>query len=204
MIRSQQVQLQQLQQQQQQQAQGQTQGQGQQQQTPSTSTSTAVEDSTSSSERSTPFPAIPAQPATSRPPTQLSSSLSSRRPSRPSSQTTSPNLRPLPGSSESSRGAEGFEWIAGPGETRGRRESRDENAYYQAEASSLSRENQMLRHRIRDLGTSSALDCVCPSVRSGLINQSERQINDLTTTASAAQPGAAPSSDPPASEPTDK
>lgn len=35
-----------------------------------------------------------------------------------------------------------------------RRSSRDESAFYQAEASMLSRENQMLRQRIRDLGES--------------------------------------------------
>jgi hypothetical protein len=31
---------------------------------------------------------------------------------------------------------------------------RDETSYYQAESQSLSRENQMLRHRIRELGKS--------------------------------------------------
>ncbi|KAL4820212.1 hypothetical protein BDW67DRAFT_153695 [Aspergillus spinulosporus] len=80
--------------------------------------------------------------AGSRTSTQLPSSLSSRRPS----QAHSPSLRPT----ELSRDAE---WVAGPGEGLGRRGSlsREESGFYQAEAASLARENQMLRQRIREL-----------------------------------------------------
>ncbi|KAL6237293.1 hypothetical protein BDW75DRAFT_85587 [Aspergillus navahoensis] len=71
-------------------------------------------------------------------------SLSSRRPS----QVHSPSLRPT----DSSR--EAPEWVTGPGEGLGRRGSlsREESSFYQAEAASLARENQMLRQRIRELG----------------------------------------------------
>ena len=42
---------------------------------------------------------------------------------------------------------------------------RDESAYYQAEAQSLTRENQMLRHRIRELGLfSTSLFLLMPSI----------------------------------------
>jgi hypothetical protein len=44
--------------------------------------------------------------------------------------------------------------VAGTSETSSRRGSRDEVAFYQAEASMLNRENQMLRQRIRELGSS--------------------------------------------------
>ncbi|PKX99051.1 uncharacterized protein P174DRAFT_37035 [Aspergillus novofumigatus IBT 16806] len=143
MIRSQQAQLQQLQQQQQQ-------------------SGTAVEDSTPPSERSVGVPIIPPLPAagSGRTSTQFPSSLSSHRASRPSSQTASPSLRPLPSASlhgtsvDSSRGPEGLDLVAGTSETWSRRGSRDEVAFYQAEASMLNRENQMLRQRIRELGSS--------------------------------------------------
>ncbi|KAL4971807.1 hypothetical protein BDW66DRAFT_155294 [Aspergillus desertorum] len=81
--------------------------------------------------------------ASTRTSTQLPSSLSSRRPS----QAHSPSLRPT----ELSRDAS--EWVSGPGEGLGRRGSlsREESSFYQAEAASLARENQMLRHRIREL-----------------------------------------------------
>ncbi|EAW14110.1 uncharacterized protein ACLA_071430 [Aspergillus clavatus NRRL 1] len=149
MIRSQQTQLQQLQQQQHQQ-----------------SGIAVVEDSTPPSERS--FPVIPplAAAASGRTSTQFPSSLSSHRVSRPSSQAASPSLRPLPSASlhgtsiDSSRGMEGLDWGAGTSETSSRRGSRDETAFYQAEASMLNRENQMLRQRIREL---------------------ERQVSELTT-----------------------
>ncbi|KAJ5375805.1 hypothetical protein N7517_007811 [Penicillium concentricum] len=74
-------------------------------------------------------------------------------------QATSPNLRPL-----DSRGAEGVEPFPGLRDSPSRRGSRDESAFYQAEASSLSRENVLLRQRIREL---------------------ERQISGLTTSQSA-------------------
>jgi hypothetical protein len=130
MIRSQQAQLHQYQ-------------QGQPQQTPQ---STGAIDDTPSSERSAFFPpGPPAPPAGNR--LSMSSSISNRRPSRPSSQTTSPNLRPL-----DSRGPEGVEPFPGLRDSTSRRGSRDESAFYQAEASSLGRENLLLRQRIRELG----------------------------------------------------
>lgn len=147
MIRSQQAQLQQLQQQ-----------HAQSQQQPSSTSGTAVvDDSTPSSERSASFPPIPPLPAGNRTSAQLSSSLSSRRPSRPSSQAASPNLRPTHGTE--SRG-EGLEWITGANESPVRRSSRDESSFYQAEVSMLGRENQMLRQRIRDLGEYTVLVCL--------------------------------------------
>ncbi|GAB1204911.1 hypothetical protein APSETT445_003575 [Aspergillus pseudonomiae] len=140
MIRTQQTQLQQLQQQQQQQG----------------SQGTAIDDSDRSA-----FPTIPPVSASgSRTSTQFPSSLSSRRPSRPSSQAASPSLRPL---SDAPRGPEGPEWIAGTIESPARRSSRDEGAFYQAEATMLARENQILRQRIRDL------------------EDKERQVSELTT-----------------------
>ena len=133
MIRSQQAQLQQFQQ----------------------STGTAVVDETSTtpqSELSSSFPPIPPlPPAGNRTSAQLSSSLSGRRSSRTSSQAASPNLRPQSSLHHLRGGPEGLDPIAGTNERNG---SRDESAYYQAEASMLARENQMLRQRIRDLGKS--------------------------------------------------
>ena len=133
MIRSQQAQLQQFQQ----------------------STGTAVVDETSTtpqSDLSSSFPPIPPlPPAGNRTSTQLSSSLSGRRSSRPSSQAASPSLRPQSSLHHLRGGPEGLDPIAGTNERNG---SRDESAYYQAEASMLARENQMLRQRIRDLGKS--------------------------------------------------
>ncbi|RDH32196.1 hypothetical protein BDQ94DRAFT_171450 [Aspergillus welwitschiae] len=150
MIRSQQAQLQHLQQQQQ-------------------HSQAVVDDSGPAAERLTPFPPIPPLPTTSsRASNQLPSSLSSRRPSRPSSQAASPNLRPL---AEPSCGSEGPDWSAGPGESPARRGSRDESAFYQAEAAMLTRENQMLRQRIRDL---------------------ERQVSELTSGARSSEIPAAP------------
>ncbi|KAI9373856.1 hypothetical protein BJX61DRAFT_357184 [Aspergillus egyptiacus] len=101
----------------------------------------ALDDTTPASERSTPFPPIaPVSNAGSRTSTtQLSSSLSSRRPS----QAHSPNLRPLNSNT--------LEWVPGPGDGAARRGSRDESSFYQAEATALARENQVLRQRIREL-----------------------------------------------------
>lgn len=128
MIRSQQTQLQHL-----------------QQQLPSHST--AIDDSAPALSQ---LPSVPPllPSGGSRPSAQITSALSSRRGSRPSSQAASPSLRP---SVDSPRGTEGLEGITGLGESP-RRGSRDEGAFYHAEAMMLSRENQMLRQRIRDLG----------------------------------------------------
>lgn len=136
MIRQQQLQLQQLQA---------SQGQSQ--------TSVAAEDATPTSERSTSFPPSSSQPVFPPLPTPgprspaLSHPRSSfdmardalhRRSRTPSRGAPSPRLR-----STSISGESGEPHISGV---------RDESAYYQAETQSLVRENQMLRHRIRELG----------------------------------------------------
>ncbi|RAL17762.1 uncharacterized protein BO97DRAFT_419990 [Aspergillus homomorphus CBS 101889] len=157
MIRSQQSQLHQLQQ--------------QHQQSHASSGTAVVDDASTPSERMVPFPPVPQHPAPgSRTSTQLASSLSSRRPSRPSSQAGSPSLRPR---ADSSRGPEGLEWTGGIGESPARRGSRDEGALYQAEAAMLARENQMLRQRIREL---------------------ERQVSEFTLGAQPSESSATPSS----------
>ncbi|OJJ80545.1 uncharacterized protein ASPGLDRAFT_38910 [Aspergillus glaucus CBS 516.65] len=135
LIRSQQTQLQQLQQQQQ-------------------SSGTAIVDETTPHSDSTPFPPIPPLPtASGRTSTQLvSPSFSSRRQSRPSSQAASPSLRPQSSLHHLRGPPEGLESLAGTSDNAASRSnSRDECAFYQAEAAMLSRENQMLRQRIRDL-----------------------------------------------------
>ncbi|KAL5003570.1 hypothetical protein BDV10DRAFT_180686 [Aspergillus recurvatus] len=102
-------------------------------------------DATPSTEHSVSLPptASLSNIAGSRTSTQLHSSLSSRRPS----QVYSPSLRPTDLSRDAS------EWVAGPSEGLGRRGSlsREESSFYQIEAASLARENQMLRQRIREL-----------------------------------------------------
>ncbi|RDW90386.1 uncharacterized protein DSM5745_02161 [Aspergillus mulundensis] len=114
----------------------------------------AIDDATPSSERSVSFPpGASLSTLGSRTSTQLPSSLSSRRPSQ--GQAHSPSLRPA----DSTRDMAAPEWVAGPGlspgESIGRRGSlsREDqsSSFYQAEAASLARENQMLRQRIRDL-----------------------------------------------------
>ncbi|KAF9870073.1 putative FAD dependent oxidoreductase [Colletotrichum karsti] len=141
MIRQQQLQLQQLQA---------TQGQG----------SSAIEDSAIASERSNQGTPV-SQPASAVPPSGFSplppSGSFSRSPgvphhprssfdvaradiqrrSRTPSRGASPRLR-----STSISGDSGDHWVLG---------GRDESAFYQAETQMLVRENQMLRHRIRDL-----------------------------------------------------
>ncbi|KAE8144468.1 hypothetical protein BDV25DRAFT_166780 [Aspergillus avenaceus] len=147
MIRSQQAQLEQLQHHHQRQG----------------SHGTAIDDS----DRSTFTTIPPLSGAGNRNSTQLTSSLSSRRPSRPSSQAASPSLRPV---ADVPR-PEGSEWITGTSESPARRSSRDEGAFYQAEATMLSRENQMLRQRIREL---------------------ERQVNELTVSSGGGRSGENP------------
>ncbi|KAI1657556.1 hypothetical protein F4813DRAFT_80804 [Daldinia decipiens] len=137
MIRQQQLQLQQLQA-----AQGQSQ------------TSVAAEDATPMSERSSsmvlpnvptqpPFPApstsVPRSPVLSHPRSSFDMARDAlhRRSRTPSRGAPSPRLRSTSISAES-----GEPLLSGV---------RDESAYYQAETQSLVRENQMLRHRIREL-----------------------------------------------------
>lgn len=140
MIRSQQAQLQHLQ---------------QNQQNPQ-SGAAVIDDITPSSERSTSFfPSMPPPaPSSNRP---SISSLSNRPPSL----TTSPNIRPQ----DISRGSEGTEAFPTLRDSSSRRGSRDESAFYQAEAAMLGRENQMLRQRIRELGKSyHAIDTYIPTL----------------------------------------
>lgn len=144
MIRQQEVQIRQMQQ-----AAGQT----------SESTGTALDDSTPTSERSLSFPTFSQSAAASITHPQLpprspaahshhrSSFDLSRQPSRRSrtpSRTASPAMRPVSASLSGYGDTGEVPWtLAG---------SRDEAAFYQAETQMLSRENQMLRMRIRELG----------------------------------------------------
>ena len=126
------------------------------------SSSTALDDTTPPSERSTnhPYPSATSPNPVSassmlasnnpRPSSPLRSSMdvsrqSSRR-SRTPSRTASPSLHPV------SAG------LQGPGEDWGftgrSQTSFDDSAFYQAETQMLTRENQMLKQRIRELGMS--------------------------------------------------
>lgn len=132
MIRQQQLQLQQL--------------QAQQGQTPS---STAVtEDPPSTAVRSTSMshppgalftPSTPRSPSLSHPRSSFDMTREAlhRRSRTPSRGPSSPRIR------STSISQEGEPHLSGV---------RDETTYYQAETQSLVRENQMLRHRIRELG----------------------------------------------------
>ncbi|EXJ90686.1 hypothetical protein A1O1_03790 [Capronia coronata CBS 617.96] len=121
---------------------------------------------TPASERSISFPPVPASiPSIPQP----------RRFSRgPSSASRSPALRPMQGGHDSSLGASG-EWPPSPVETAARRNSfRDESAFYQAETANLTRENQMLRMRIRELEKQlselSSVPANTPSTPSNLVS----------------------------------
>jgi hypothetical protein len=145
MIRQQQVQLQQLHHQ-------------QQQQVPGYGTA-VIDDTTPGSERSASFPSIPPLPTPGTRSMQIPMSLSTRRGSRTSSHPASPGLHPAgtqPSSAlDPAHSSFSSEWSVLGGNEAGapsaRRSSRDDGAFYQAEAAMLSRENQMLRMRIREL-----------------------------------------------------
>ncbi|KAI9789187.1 MAG: hypothetical protein M1816_006321 [Peltula sp. TS41687] len=131
-------------------------------QVPSDSAVAGVDDSTPTSERSVFFPALGNHPQAQAPVThpqprsptvaqshQRSSfdlSRQSSRRSRTPSRAASPALRPLSGAGLGmyGDGTEQSAWALGGG--------RDEAAFYQAETQMLTRENQMLRMRIRELG----------------------------------------------------
>lgn len=148
MIRHQQTQLQAMQQ--------------QQNYTPSSS-SAALDDTTPPSERSTsyPYPAAPHQPSAPVPivnprprspnaRSSISLSRQSSRRSRTPSRTASPALRPVSAGLQT----QGDGWF-------GERPSMlDDSAFFQAETQMLTRENQMLRQRIRELG-------ICPRASAG-------------------------------------
>ena len=143
MIRHQQAQLQAMQ---------------QQQNYTHSSSSAALDDTTPPSERSSsyPYPAASHQPsapvpiANPRPHSpnarnSISLSRQSSRRSRTPSRTASPALRPV----SAGLHTQGEGWL-------GERPSMlDDSAFYQAETQMLTRENQMLRQRIRELG-------ICP------------------------------------------
>lgn len=110
----------------------------------------AVDDSTPTSERSlslphptqqtvSPLPSSIAQPRSRSP---FAMSRQSSRASRTSSHAGSPALRPMSGGPHDSH-----EWLPASATT-----TRDESAFYQAETQMLTRENQMLKLRIRELG----------------------------------------------------
>jgi hypothetical protein len=110
-----------------------------------------IDDSTPTSERSFSIPNL--LPFSS---TQQALPRTYRRNSRAraGSSGTSPTLRPLPIHThpETSQGGHGSgEWPVSPIDSARRNSSRDEGAYYQAETATLTRENQMLRLRIREL-----------------------------------------------------
>ncbi|KAL8679362.1 MAG: hypothetical protein Q9224_005629 [Gallowayella concinna] len=144
MIRQQQLQLQQMQQ--------------HANYTPATSTA-ALDNSTPVSEHSFTFPTVPAtapvsisnaRPRSPAPRGSYELSRQSSRQSRTPSRTGSPSLRP----SSAGVQAQGEEWMLSGGGQGGR----DDVAYYQAETQMLTRENQMLKMRIRELGL-----CILPS-----------------------------------------
>lgn len=116
--------------------------------------SAAVADTTPPSGRFTAptNPTLPPNLPTSNPPpsspfrSSLELSRQSSRRSRTPSRTASPSLRPVSAGIQ----AQGEDWFSV-----GRRQSMsDEGAFYQAETQMLTRENQMLRQRIRELGMS--------------------------------------------------
>ena len=134
-----------------------------------------IDDSTPTSERSFSFPNVPGpapisvatshprspgalplsitNPRTRSPAPRGSFDLSRRssRRSRTPSHAGSPALRPL---SAGVHPHGGDEWLLSGGGNHG---SRDESAFYQAETQMLTRENQMLRLRIRELGGSNQI-----------------------------------------------
>lgn len=110
-----------------------------------------VDDSTPTSERSLSFPNVPSSHSVSitnprtRSPAPRSTSFDHSHQST-SSRTGSPALGPLSAGLQS----HGEEWqLSGSGNPG----TRDEVAFYQAETQTLTRENQMLRNRIRELGS---------------------------------------------------
>lgn len=173
MIRQQQTQLQQM--------------QLQMQQNSGAHSGTAIaDDLTPGSERSASFPILPPLPTAPGRTSAQHSSFSTRRSSRTSNHQISPSLRPVPsGHSSLAEPPHGSD-LPGPGASdvgtslSARRNSRDESSFYQAEAAMLSRENQMLRARIRELGKSKPFGRHCRSSSADRYNL-ERQINELKT-----------------------
>jgi hypothetical protein len=125
---------------------------------PSNTTTSAVDDSTPTSERSMSLNHATVPPPLAQPNT--SSTTSAPRPRSPfiphslsrhssyrsgrSSHDASPSLHPTAGYANLPN--EGTDMVLGSSVVR------DESAFYQAETQNLTRENQMLKHRIRELG----------------------------------------------------
>lgn len=132
---------------------------------PQPSSSAVVDDSTPTSEREMSLPASTSQNSISPHPNHVlprshsplalntrgnisrQSSMADR--SRGSSHTGSPALRPSSGHGVGPH--ESNEWLPGSAVN-----TRDESAFYQAETQMLTRENQMLKLRIRELGAPSS------------------------------------------------
>lgn len=117
--------------------------------TANSTSASAVDDSTPTSERSLSLPVRPRSPR--------NSSFADRDPipnpdrdrPTPTSHAGSPARRPSFGTAPLD--AEHALW-SGAGLGLGHAAARDESAYYQAETLNLTRENQMLKQRIRELG----------------------------------------------------
>ena len=112
----------------------------------STAHNSAVEDSTPTSDQhfspqTSSFPILPPLPRPAR---------RSSRTGLPPSGGTSPALRPFP-TRDLSHGSIGEQGSLQHAEGARRNSARDEVAFYQAETASVTRENQMLRARIREL-----------------------------------------------------
>lgn len=150
--------------------------------------STALDDTTPPSERSTNYPypyAAPPNPASGssiftinnpRPSSPFRNSMdlsrqSSRR-SRTPSRTTSPSLRPGSAGMQGS----GEEWgFAGRSQA-----GFDDSSFYQAETQMLTRENRMLKQRIRELGMSTRKG---QSYIQWYLRRAERQLSESSSAA---------------------
>jgi hypothetical protein len=121
----------------------------------SSTSAIAVDDSTPTSERSMSLQGLPntapQQPNTSttssaapRPRSPFVAHSLSRHSSYRSSRDASPSMRPISG--YGGFHSDSPDLLLGPSA------SRDESAFYQAETQTLTRENQMLKMRIRELG----------------------------------------------------
>jgi hypothetical protein len=155
-----------------------------------------IDESTPISERSMSFSNLPpqTQSATSTPRSPSTAlhprssfdlarqDLQQRR-SRTPSRTASPRLR-----STSISGEGGAPWNL---------EGRDESAFYQAETQMMVRENQMLRQRIRELGTSLRVahhsQYLLQSLHQKLTAQEERQVSELHANSAITHEPATPS-----------
>lgn len=144
-----------------------------------------VDELTPASERSASFPTIPPLPTPVGRSSAQHSAFLTRRESRTSNHQTSPSLRPVPSGHSSlidpPHGSE-LPGLGGPDLGVGhsaRRSSRDESSFYQAEAAMLSRENQMLRARIRELGKYKLFETYYFYSPLAYSSHLERQISEL-------------------------